>query len=134
MGVDFVLCNFFAGTGNAEIQLHVPTTVYAGEATIVNCTGSEQDFQHVMPMMSLTLAGDDCIEQGNGFELKLFNNYYQKSFTVICKKGRHTIECSTNSNTMDQNAEAQLQGVLYFFIIPYNIMKYVLILQLYRGR
>ena len=120
MLIDFVLCNFFAGTVNARIQLHVPTTVYAGEATIVNCTGSVQDFQHrMMPMMSLTLTGDDCTEQDNGYQPKRIKNHYQKSFTVTCKEGRHTIECSTNGNTKHQNAEAQLQGVLYF--IYYSI-------------
>ena len=119
MGVDFALCNFFAGTGNAGIQLHVPATVYAGEATIINCTGSVQDFKHVMPMMSLTLAGDDCTEQGNGYQPKRVKNHYQKSFTVTCKEGRHTIECRTNGNTKHQNAEAQLQGMLYF--IHYSI-------------
>ena len=112
-GIDFVLCLFFAGTGNARIRLHVPKTIYAGEATTVNCTGSKKDFQHGMPLMSLIPAGDDCTVQDNGYSPKWLKNYYQKSFPVTCKKGRHAIKCSTNSNTMRQNAAVKLQGVLY---------------------
>ena len=63
--------------------------------------------------MSLTSRGDCDIQDIGGFEPKSFKDYYQKSFTVTCKKGQHTIECHTNSNAMHQNATVQLQGVLY---------------------
>ena len=66
-----------------------------------------------MPAMSLTSRGDCVIQDSGGYEPKRFKNYYQKSFIVTCKKGRHTIECKTNSNAMHQNAAVQLEGVLY---------------------
>ena len=66
-----------------------------------------------MPVMSLTSRGDCVIQDSGGYEPKRFKNYYQKSFIVTCKKGRHTIECKTNGNAMHQNAAVQLEGVLY---------------------
>ena len=72
--------------------------------------------------MSLTSRSDCDIQDIGGFEPKRFKDYCQKSFTVTCKKGRHTIECNTNSNSMNQNAAVQLQGVLYS---THNCMQYI---------
>ena len=130
----FILCNLFAGTGNAKIHLHAPATIYAGEAITVNCTGTKQDFQYVfMPIMSLTSRSDCDIQDVGGYGPKRFKNYYLKSFTITCKKGSHKIECKTNSNSMHQNAAVQLQGVLYSTHQHNNIM-YVFKLQFQRGQ
>ena len=64
---------------------------------------SKNDFQHSMPLMSLMPARDNCIVQHDGYGPKRVKNHYKKSFTVTCKKGRHTMEWCTNSNTMHQN-------------------------------
>ena len=111
-----MLCNIFAGTGNARIQLQVPTSIYAGEAAIVNCTGRTQDFQHAMPSMSLT-SRDDCtiLQDSRQYRPTMSKNYYQKSFIVICKKGSHTIECRANSNIKHNSVAVQLQGMIATF-------------------
>ena len=92
--------------------MQAPSTVYAGEATIVNCTGSVQNFKYVyMPIMILKI-GDGCTKDDNnayGRPNKI-KNYFQKSFTITCKKGNHKIECLTNS--ISQTKTIHLQGAL----------------------
>ena len=101
------------GTGTARIQLQVPETVFAGEATVVTCTGSIKEFKNAhMPIMTLT-SGDGCNVQkdgGNGPER--LKKRYQKSFTITCDKpGQYTIKCKTSSTGKNPNNAIQLQGV-----------------------
>ena len=102
---------FLSATGSAKVQLQVPTTVYAEEAISINCTSSVQDFENVYtPMMVLT-TGHGCKNDAHGGPNKV-NNYFQKSFTVTCKKGNHTIKCLTNG--ISQIGKIQLRGIFIF--------------------
>ena len=99
-----------------SVQLQVPTTVYAGEATNVNCTSSVHNFKHVfMPIMVLKM-GDGCTkhddDDAHGRPNRI-KNHLQKLFTITCKKGNHTIECMTNG--ISQTGTIQLQGVFLNF-------------------
>lgn len=101
------------GTGTARIQLQVPETVFAGEETIVNCTGSIKDFKNVIMRFMTVSSGDGCnVTQGGGNRLERLKNRYQKSFIITCNKpGQHTIECKTSCDCKNPNVKNQLQVI-----------------------
>lgn len=100
------------GTGTARIQLQVPETAFAGEAAIVNCTGSIKDFKNVITRFMTLSSGDGCKVQDGGNGLERLKNRFRKSFTITCDKpGQHTIECKTSCDCKNPNVKNQLQGV-----------------------
>ena len=109
MKFNIYACVFHLSTGMST-HLEVPTNVYAGVATTVNCTSSIQNFRYTFTPIMILRTGEGCTKQDNDAYSRpsRIKNYLQKSFTITCKKGNHTIKCLTNS--ISQTETIQLQG------------------------
>ena len=95
------------------MQINIPETVYAGEATDGKCVTSMEDFMEnqrrvIQPM--ITLASDNGCTIKASQKIESIGNCYQKNFTVTCLNGNttHSVTCITNGMEL-QHAKAVVQ-------------------------
>ena len=98
------------------MQINIPETVYAGEATDGRCVTSMKHFMEnqrrvIQPM--IILASDNGCTIKESRKIESIGNCYQKNFTVTCLNGSttHSVTCITNGmEPQHAKAVAQFQG------------------------
>ena len=95
-------------TGDAELKIQVPTTIYAGEATNGSCVGSINRRIIIIAMNS----DDGCSvsPRHTSKPEKIGVQYYRMNFTIICTSGNHSITCVSNRLANNNHDVVQLQG------------------------
>ena len=99
--------------GDSQLQIHVPATVYAGEATGGRCITSMEDFmvnqrRVIHPM--ITIASDNGCTIKESQKTEQIGKCYQKNFTVTCLNGStYNVMCFTNGKKHTK-AVKQIQG------------------------
>ena len=101
-------------TGESQLQIHVPATVYAGEATDGRCVTNEKDFlingERVIHNVTIMLVSDAGCTINQSRKIDTIGKHYQKNFTVTCSNvSASHITCYTNGLYHDMEV-TQLEG------------------------
>ena len=76
--------------GTAEINIHVPRTIYAGETVNGSCVDGRR-----WPILRMFSRGG-CILRQLRFAV-VIGDYSVLNFSVICTNGSHNIHCSSRN-------------------------------------
>ena len=115
-GLDVVNIDYFYWIGGSQLQINMPGTIYAGEATDGRCITSMEDFmvnqrRVIQPMITVHVASDNGCTIKELQKIESIGNCYQKNFTVTCLNGSTThVTCFTNG-MKHTKAVIQLQGM-----------------------